>query len=418
MRRNIHGPRGLVAAIPLIVLLAAWWLAPGAQQAWSADPPATEKPPPAGDASPAAAPGSLVAAGQNPSVAAAQGSPVAAAPGGKQRAAQLVAAALDAEAQAEPQRLAELLRQALAVATDFSAAHWQLGQVRVDGGWMSIDAAAERARRDENLSEYRKLRAEFGDDAEAHLVLARWCQKRGMPAEGRAHAVRLLELRLDSAEAVKMLGLSWHEGMLVSADQLAQHKARAEKAKQALKYWRPRLEEIRRKIESSSPGDHQDGLHELGTIADSSAIEALEAVFKNRREYADELVQVVGKIPGPEATDWLLRQSLLAKREDVRAAACRQLRDRPLHGYIPKLMGALSTPLQAKVDVVRDGDDIRFRQTVKRAARPPTTKRRSKPTSPRSCPIRTWAALSEPSMRKPSRTTRKPKNRWSRRIAS
>ena len=90
------------------------------------------------------------------------------------------------------------------------------------------------------------------------------------------------------------------------------------------------------------------------------------AVLKNRPSSLCEAIRVIGQIPGQEAVDALLQQALLTKNEDVGLAACEQLKTRSVYGYVPKLLAALSTPIQAKLDVVNDGEGIHFRETVQR----------------------------------------------------
>jgi hypothetical protein len=132
-----------------------------------------------------------------------------------------------------------------------------------------------------------------------------------------------------------------------------------------LKVWLPRLIELRRRLDGDA-GERASAQHELSEIRDPDAIEAIETTFKSSPTMALEIVRVIGRIPGQKATDVLLRRAILAKREDVRLAACDQLRSRPQHAYVPALLGALSTPLQTKIEMVRDADGVHFVQTVRR----------------------------------------------------
>ena len=255
MRNNTDTPRRLAVVMGGVVLTVIG-LGTGAARIFAAESSAKDAPPAVKQ--PAAADGGKQSVVDE---------------SGKQSAAELLAAALDAEAQNDAAGRSELLRQALSLQKDLAAAHWQLGQMNVKGRWLDIDAAASAAE-DTNLAAYRELRADFGDDPEAHLVLARWCQKHQLPAEARAHAMRLLELKPDNPDTVKLLGLTWHDGVLVSPQQLAREKARAEQAKVAFKYWRPKIEEMRGKIENSATAEHEEGLAGLRAIRDPSAIEA------------------------------------------------------------------------------------------------------------------------------------------------
>jgi hypothetical protein len=281
-------------------------------------------------------------------------------------ATQCVQGAIAAEARADRAEHDRLVAEALRVAPDFAPARWQAGQIRSDNQWVTIDAAVEKRAQDELLEQYHKLRSVYGDSPEGQLTLARWCQKHHLTAEATAHALRLLALRPDDPELLKMLDLTWHKGQLITNVELAQRKVRDENAKQAMQHWRPLLAAIRSKLESKSAEEHDAGLAELKAIDDPAAIEALIAVFKNRPSSLCEAIRVIGQIPGQVATDALLQQALLTKNEDVGLAACEQLKTRSVYGYVPKLLAALSTPLRAKLDVVRDDDGIHFRQTLER----------------------------------------------------
>ncbi len=62
----------------------------------------------------------------------------------------------------------------------------------------------------------------------------------------------------------------------------------------------------------------------------------------------------------------LVRLAMLSKQDDVRLAACKKLQARSAHAYMPTLMNALSTPVETKLETVRDADGIHIRQTVRR----------------------------------------------------
>jgi hypothetical protein len=283
---------------------------------------------------------------------------------GKPPAAQCVQGAIAAEARADRTERDRLIEQALRVAPDFAPARWQAGQVRYGDQWLTIDAAVEKGTQDELLAQYRKMRSVYGNSPEGQLTLARWCQRHHLVAETAAHASQLLASRPNDPEVLKMLDLAWHKGQLITVTELAQRKEQDEKAKQAMRHWRPLVGAIRNKIESKSSGEHEQGIQELQAIHDPAAIEALVFVFKSRPSLLCEAIGVIGQISGQEATDAILQQAILSKNDDVILAACDQLKSRSVYGYVPKLMAALSTPAQTKFEVVRDADGVHFRETV------------------------------------------------------
>ena len=107
-------------------------------------------------------------------------------------------------------------------------------------------------------------------------------------------------------------------------------------------------------------------MQELQAIRDPAAIEALILVLKNRPSSLCEAIRAIGQMPGQEATDALLQQAILSKNDQVVLAACKQLKTRSTYGYVPKLMAALSTPVETKFEVVRDTDGVHFRETIQR----------------------------------------------------
>jgi Pretoxin HINT domain len=281
-------------------------------------------------------------------------------------AAQCVRAAIAAEVRADRAERDRLIVEALRAAPDYAPARWQSGQVRYGDQWMTINAAVEKGGQDELLGQYRKLRSLYEKNPEGQLALARWCQKHHLAAETRAHASQLLPSRQNDPELLKMLDLTWHKGQLITVAELAQRKVQDEKAKEAMRHWRPLIGAIRNKIESKSAGERDEGLAQLKAIQDPAAIEALIVVCKNRPGLLCETLRVIGQIPGQEATDALLRQAVLTKDENVLLTACEQLKTRSVYGYVPKLMAALSTPLKTKLEVVDENDEIHFRETVER----------------------------------------------------
>jgi Pretoxin HINT domain len=278
-----------------------------------------------------------------------------------------VRSAAQAENEADLAGRRQLLDEALQADEGNAEAHWQSGQVFYQGHWMTIQEAADHAGRDGLLADYREMRKSFGDGLEAQRVLARWCQKNQLASGARAHAVRLLELQPEDPEALKILGLSRYQGVLLTAEQIAQRKTHDEKAKEALRYWQPRIAEIRRQIDNKDEGQSLEGWKALRAIQDPSSIDALEAVFsKHRHDQSLEVVKVIGRMNGPAATDSLLRHALLSKWDDVRLAACEQLHGRSPVGYVPKLISALTTPTETRFEAVADNDQVTFREIVER----------------------------------------------------
>jgi pretoxin HINT domain-containing protein len=284
-------------------------------------------------------------------------------PGQQSQADRLVRLAIEAEARADLDGRRQRLVDALDADENNPAAHWQSGQVFYQGAWRSLDGAAQQADRDKLLADYREMRTHFGDSAEAQRVLIAWCQKNQLAETARAHAARLHKLQPDDPEALKILGLSRYQGMLLTHDEIVRRKHDGEHARQALRRWQPRLLEIRRQIDSDDEAKSAVGWQALRAIDDPSAIAALETVFsKHRHDASLEVLKVIGRIDGAAATDSLLRHAFYSKWDDVRLAACQQLHRRAPIGYVPKLIAALTTPVEARIEIFCERDQIRFRE--------------------------------------------------------
>ena len=118
-------------------------------------------------------------------------------------AADLVRAALLAEASGNRESHDELLREAMKNDPDYRLAHWCAGEVRRDQQWLSLDEAQRQAANDRQLAEYRKLRDQHADTPADQIVLGRWCRNHGLLAEGRAHWMQVLMAQPQNAEAMK-----------------------------------------------------------------------------------------------------------------------------------------------------------------------------------------------------------------------
>ena len=82
---------------------------------------------------------------------------------------------------------------------------------------------------------------------------------------------------------------------------------------------------------------------------------------------AMELVAVVSRFPEIEATRALTAFAAASPHSAVRAAAIEQLKKRPIHEFIPWLLGALLAPVESEWEVVRMSDgSIRYLHVLTR----------------------------------------------------
>lgn len=272
-------------------------------------------------------------------------------------AEELVQAALRSELTGPSELRTELLSEALANDPDYAPARWHSGYVKFDGEWIKVDEVPRKARANESLAAYRKLRDGMIDTADNHRALARWCHKNRLLDEERIHWAKVLEFERSDAEAIGALGLQLFNGRLLTKAQIDQEKKQAVDVQRAMHEWQPKLVKWRRALESGSPKQLDEALRGLKDLDDPAALPSLEAVFavrgqaKKSAELNTLLVETVSRFPQQEATDILLRRAVMSDSPDVCAAAADQLKKRPMHAYVPTLIAAIPGKLKTRFNV-------------------------------------------------------------------
>lgn len=266
---------------------------------------------------------------------------------GSAEPADLVKAALRTELDGPSESRKQLLDEALARDPDFAPARWHSGFVRFDGQWLKVEDVPRRARGIEHLADYRKLRDKLIDTADNHRALARWCHKNKLSDEERVHWAKVLEFEHSDAEALEALGLQLYNGRLLTKTQIEQEKKQAGEARRAMQRWQPQMVKWRKAIEHGNPKQLDEALRGLKELSDPAAIPALEIVFAINGEAPKQvelnklLIETVGRIPVPEATQVLLRRSIIPDSLEVRTAAADELKKRPMLAYVPPVLSAM-----------------------------------------------------------------------------
>ena len=211
--------------------------------------------------------------------------------------AELLRQALVCESRGQDSERRRLLE--LAVETDpaNATARGLLGQVQVDGRWLTPDQAAQRERTGEEqaalLAEYETRRAAAPDTAAGHWKLALWCQRHGLKAEATAHFTQVTRLDPANRAAWLHLGCRWYQGRWVSEEQIAAEDAEIRSQREADAYWRPLL--TRWKGWLLDPARQAEATAELSAVRDSWRSGLCLAGV--RRRYS---VAAMGRVPpGP-----------------------------------------------------------------------------------------------------------------------
>jgi hypothetical protein len=273
------------------------------------------------------------------------------------RPADLVTAALKTELEGPTETRKQLLDEALRRDPNFAPARWQSGFVRWNDEWIAIDDMPRRARSIEHLAEYRKKRGAMVETADNHRDLARWCRKNKLLDESRVHWAKVLEFEHTDAEAIEALGLQLYNGRLLTKAQLDAEKEQVGEARRAMKRWQPQFVKWRKAVEHGGPRQLDEALRGLKDVSDASAIPALEIVFAVNGEVPRQvelnklLIETVGRMPVPEATQVLLRRSIIPDSVKIRAAAAAELKKRPMFTYVPILTSAFRAALPPSFEV-------------------------------------------------------------------
>ncbi len=271
--------------------------------------------------------------------------------------AELVKAALQSELDGASSLRATLLSDALARDSNFAPARWHSGFVRIDGDWVKVDDVPERAASDKKLTAYRKLRDAMVDTADNHRALARFCHKNQLPDEERVHWAKVMEFERGDAEALAALGLKLHEGRWLTRAQIDAEKQRAGERLRAARHWQPQITKWRSAIDRGNSTDRDKALAALSSLNDPEAIPVLEAVFAVKgdspkaRQLNQLLIDTVGRLQHPEATQVLLRRAIVPDAEEMRAAAADELKKRPMHVFVPQLIAAMPGSLKTRFHV-------------------------------------------------------------------
>lgn len=291
-------------------------------------------------------------------------------------AERLVVEALQAEAAGDVDRRGALLDEAVRAAPDLDLARWSRGEIRADGRWLPIDEAQRAAANDPRHLEYLTLRANYGQQPEAQLDLARWCRRNDLTDEARIHWANVLSYQPDNEEALRALGAAWFHGRLMTYAQIDAAKRDMREVRRAAKLFKPRLAKWQRMLSAGDIASRDAALDEVRSIANVDAIPAIEEATlgadidttadQERCRYLGlAFVEALGAMPDPAAAASLARHAVLSPVSDVRAAAIERLKERPMQDYVPLLLDALAMPIESAFQVTTDPDgSVHYRHSL------------------------------------------------------
>jgi hypothetical protein len=260
-----------------------------------------------------------------------------------------------------------LLRQVVRLEPDNSLAHWQLGQVRIDHAWVSIEEAQRRAEADPRQERYRERKEIAGDSPQGQLSLARWCRGNRLDDEALVHWTSVLTVDPKNREALHATGMRWHDGELTTIAQIRDARQASAETKQANRRWATKVAGWTRALANRNEKAPTAVIEEIRAIDDVEAIPAFEEVTLKGPQSGNEkntavkrlslaFVKALNQMHEEEATNSLLRHAVMSSFVDVRVDAISVLRYRPLVDYVPTLLDNFLAPMQTAYRVVNDLD--------------------------------------------------------------
>jgi len=233
-------------------------------------------------------------------------------------AEELVNEALFGEIYGRDSRRRELLEEALNKAPEAQTARWHSGQVRFDGGWVSIDQVPSLTKTNPRYTEYLDIRQEYPDTVAGQLELGIWCRKKRLDDQARAHLSRVLQMAPDHKQARGLLGYKLVQGVWITGDELQQLRDRARKARKNLLAWKSKVEQIRRGLAHANDERRSRALADARAVTEAEAIPALEAFLADSGEQAGLVaVETLANITDHQAAVALARQAVFSPWDSV-----------------------------------------------------------------------------------------------------
>ena len=268
-------------------------------------------------------------------------------PEDKATAEQLVQEALYQEIYGRNDLRTELLNQAAEQQPKADSIQWHRGKVKMDGQWLNADEVSKNAINKESYKLYLKFRDSQNDDEAGNLIIANWCNQNGLTTQEQAHLDRVIFFAADHAEARQRLGFVRLNDRWVNRQDLISDATEWQTAARRLSAWREPVETLRAELTAASTQKQYDeAIAELNKIDTPAAIPALESILGGVNEtIATTVVHRIANMEQIEATDALIRFSVLNPWQNVRLAAAQALGKRDRFEYVPTMLGELSTPV-------------------------------------------------------------------------
>jgi len=201
---------------------------------------------------------------------------------------QLLEQACQAKATGNQGAAFALLHRIVRIAPDNLLARWQLGQVKVDNDWLSIEESQRRAEADPRQAQYLERKEIMGESPQAQLALARWCRGNKLEDEAQFHFSSVLSADPNNKEALRAAHLRWHEGELKTVAQIRQTKQESSEVKKETRQWALLVAGWVRALAGKNDRAALSVLDEIRAVDDVAAIPAFEEVTIKGPQAANE----------------------------------------------------------------------------------------------------------------------------------
>jgi hypothetical protein len=261
----------------------------------------------------------------------------------------LVGRALWAESRGLFAERRRALESAVQAEPDHPRARALLGQVADGGRWVRPGEAAGQDRDDPDLAaaleEYRALRAASSGTAGDHRSLARWCERRGLAVEARAHLTAVTRLEPEDDSAWRRLGYRRSDGRWVTPEQEAAEAVESLAQARADRAWHPRLATW--KVAALGRAARAEALEALDRVRDPRAVPSVLKVFDDGSPLGQVwAVRLLGHIGSPQAAQGLARLAVFGRVESVRRGALDRLTRSDPRTFVGLLINFIREPIR------------------------------------------------------------------------
>lgn len=282
-------------------------------------------------------------------------------------AQRFVELALHSELEGDLEGRTLYLQEALELDRDHAPARWRLGQVQIDGRWLSFEEAVDHVNREKRLVAYQRRRAETDDTPRQQFELAAWCKQQKLYDEARAHFFSALNNDQRYSAQAESFGLVQQDNIWMTREQAKRLSEQERADRIALARWKPLIARLKSQILRSDESRAAAARDELLAIRDPQAVPAIEAVFSTDNTQESLLaVAALENIPGQRAATTLTQLAVLNASPEVRQAAAEALAPRSYYCYAPLLLAALQAPLEARFETIEQAGAAVVRLTLLR----------------------------------------------------